>query len=212
MFEYAYDLSGTVFPVTKYFDVLNTQAIIRGELVRFTDGYLVPGGTDYTTPYTGVAMQNKAANDGVTRIGVYVSPTAVFKTDPISTAVSASPSATVWTDSVNLLNTTSNAGKGGKLKITAKVAGATGTYVPGAVIPLTATGTNTLTGAFPGNTSVGDAALFFPAIGKVGATATATDGTGIVWAATSGTALEVVDHDLDGNKVFVLLKLHGFSN
>jgi len=212
MFDYAYDLSGSLYPVVKVFDVLNSQAILKGELVRFTDGYIVPGGSDYTTPYTGVATQGKVANDGIVRIEVYCSTTAVFKTDPISTVVSASPSATVWTDTVGLLNTTANAGKGGKLKIVSKAAGATGTYVPGAVIPLTATATNTLTGVFPGNTAVGDVGLFFPAINKVGATATATDATGLVWAATSGTAIEVVGHDLDNNKVLVISKLHSFSN
>lgn len=214
-FEYAYDLGGTTFPITQAFDVLDATAIKKGELVRFTDGYLVAGGTDYTTPYTGVAAYDKTASDGQLRMEVYVSPTAVFRVDPITTTVSATPSTTVWTDTVVLLNTTTDAGKGGKLKIKSLVSGATGTYFAGKVIPLTGTATNTLTGAaasFPGSTTVGDIALFFPAINKLGPTATATNGTGLVWAATTGTALRVVDHDLENNKVLVQLKLQGYAN
>lgn len=215
MFEYAYDIAGNETPMIEKFDIADATAIKRGELVRFTDGYIVTGGTDYTTPYTGVAAEDKAASDGKLRIGVYVSPNAVFRTDPITTVVTATPSTTVWTDSTVLLNTTTDAGKGGKLKITAKGTGATGTFVIGKVIPLVGTATNTLTGAtaaFPGSTTVGDTGLFFPAITKLGPTATATNGTGIVWAATTGTALRVIDHDLDNNKVYVQIKLHGYAN
>lgn len=215
MFEYAFDLAGNTYPVIEFFDIADATAITKGELVRFTDGYIVAGGTDYTTPYIGVAADSKVANDGINRIGVYVSPTAVFKTDPITTTVSATPSATVWTDSVVLLNTTSDAGKGGKLKIKSKATGATGTFVPGKVIPVTASATNTLTGAagaFPGNTTVGDVGLFFPPINKLGATASATNALTLTWPATSGTALRVIDHDLTNEKVLVQLKLHSFAN
>lgn len=211
-FEYAYDLGGTTFPIIQAFDILDATAIKKGELVRLTDGYIVPAGTDYTTPYTGVAVFDKAASDGVLRMKVYTSPTAVFKCDPILTTVSASPSATVWTDTVTLLDTTANDGKGGKLKIKALAAGATGTYPPNKIIPLTASATGTLTGSFPGSTTVGDTALFFPPINKLGATATANNGIGIVWASTTGTALRVIDHDLENNKVLVQLKLHGYAN
>jgi hypothetical protein len=72
-----------------------------------------------------------------------------------------------------------------------------------------------LTGAatsFPGSTTVGDKAKFFPAINKLGPTATANHGTGITWAATSGTALRVIDHDLDLDLVYVQIKLHSFAN
>lgn len=212
MFDYAYDLAGNTYPVIEFFDIADATAITKGELVRFTDGYIVAGGTDYTTPYLGVAADSKVANDGINRIGVYVSPTAVFKTNPITTTVSATPSATVWTDSVNILDTTANDGKGGKLKIKSKAVGATGTYVVGAVIPITASATNTLTGAFPGNTTVGDVGLFFPPINKLGATASATNALTLTWAATSGTALRVIDHDLTNDKVLVQLKLHSFAN
>jgi hypothetical protein len=215
MFEYAYDLAGTTFPIIKEYDVANTQAIKKGELVRLTSGYIVPAGTDYTTPYFGLAAQDKTASDGTVRMKVYCSPTAVFKTDPITTVVTASPSTTVWTDSTVLLNTTSNSGAGGKLKITAKGASATGTFSVGTVVPITATATNSLTGAaasFPGSTAVGDTGLWFPAIGALGATAAATNATGIVWAATAGTALQVIDHDLIGNKIYFIIKLHQNSN
>lgn len=211
-FEYAYDLIAAGRPVMKDFDVADATAIIKGELVRFTDGYVVAGGTDYTTAYLGVAAESKTANDGKTRIRVYCSPTAVFKVDPITTTVTASPSATVWTDSTVLLNSTADIANGAKLKIKSLAASATGTYTVGKVIPITDSATNTLTGSFPGNTTVGDKALLFPAIGKLGATASATNGTSIVWAATSGTALLVVDHDLINDKVLVMIKLHAFVN
>ena len=214
-FEYAYDLSGCAYPFIKEFDVADATAIKKGELVRLSAGYLVAGGADYTTPYLGVAAQDKAASDGQLRLPVYCSPTAVFKADPISTVVSGSPSSTVWTDSVNLLNSTADAANGGKLKITDKADAATGTFPVGKIVPIVDSATNTLTGAsgaFPGNTTVGDTALFFPPISALGATATATNGTGLVWAATTGTAIRVVDHDLDGNKVLVQLKLHAFAN
>lgn len=212
--KYAYDLASDR-PIIKEFDIADATAITMGELVRFTDGYVVAGGTDYTTPYLGVAAESKAANDGKTRIHVYCSPTAVFTVDPIETEVSATPSTTVWTDSVNLLNTTNDIGNGGKLKITEKADGATGTYNVGDIIPVVDSATNTLTGAassFPGSTTVGDKAKFFPAINKLGPTATATHGTGITWAATSGTAIRVIDHDLDLDKVYVQIKLHSFAN
>lgn len=215
MFEYVYDLSGCAYPVMENFDIADATAITKGELVRFTDGYIVAGGTDYTTPYTGVAAESKAANDGKLRIKVYVSPTAVFKVDPIVTTVTATPSTTVWTDSTILLNTTADIANGGKLKIKGKASGATGTFLVGKVIPVVDSATNTLTGAaasFPGSTTVGDSAYFFPAINKLGATASATNGLTLTWAATSGTALRVVDHDLDNNKVLVQIKLHSFAN
>ena len=214
-FDYAYDLSGCTYPVIKEFDIADATAVSKGELVRFTDGYIVTGGTDYTTPYLGATAEAKTANDGKVRIKVYCSPSAVFKTAPITTTVTASPSTTVWTDSIVLLNTTSDIANGGKLKIKSKASTATGTFLVGKVIPVTGSATNTLTGAaasFPGNTTVGDSAYFFPAIGKLGATASANNALTLTWAATSGTALEVVDHDLDNNKVLVAIKLHQFSN
>jgi hypothetical protein len=214
-FDYAYDLAAAGGPIMKDFDVADATPIKKGELVRFTDGYIVAGGTDYTTPYTGVAAEDKAANDGKKRIRVYCSPTAVFKVDPIETTVSASPSATVWTDSVVLLNSTADIANGAKLKIKSKAAGATGTFPVGKVVPVTDSATNTLTGAagaFPGNTTVGDKGLLFPAINKLGPTASADNGLTLTWAATSGTALRVIDHDLINDKVFVQIKLHSFAN
>jgi hypothetical protein len=209
--QYAYDLVRD-HPLIMWFDIADATAITQGELVRFTDGYIVAGGSDYTTPYLGVAAASKAANDGKTRIPVYCSPTAVFKVDPIETEVSASPSATVWTDTVNLLNTTGDTANGGKLKITEKAAGATGTYNVGDVIPITDSATSTLTGSFPGNTTVGDKALFFPPINKLGPTTDADHGFGINWPATTGTALRVIDHDLENDKVLVQIKLHSLAN
>lgn len=215
MFEYAYDLSGCSYPVIKEFDIADATAVSNGELVRFTDGYIVAGGTDYTTPYLGVTAEAKTANDGKVRISVYCSPSAVFRVGPIVTTVTATPSTTVWTDSTVLLNTTADIANGAKLKIKAKASAATGTFLVGAVIPVTDSATNTLTGAaasFPGSTTVGDSAYLFPAIGKLGATASATNALTLTWAATSGTAIEVVDHDLDNNKVLVAIKLHQFSS
>lgn len=214
MLEYSHDLANAT-PLIQYFDIADATAVSKGEAVRFTDGYIVAGGADYTTPYLGVTTEAKAANDGKTRIGVYCSPTAVFKVDPIVTTVSATPSATVWTDSVVLLNSTADIANGGKLKIKGKAAAATGTFVVGKVIPVVDSATNTLTGAaasFPGNTTVGDSAYFFPAINKLGPTLSATNALSINWAATSGTAIRTIDHDLVNNKVFIQLKLHSFAN
>ncbi|MCK9602111.1 MAG: hypothetical protein M0R06_23905 [Sphaerochaeta sp.] len=214
-FEYAYDLSGCSYPVIKEFDIADATGIYKGELVRFTSGYIVTGGTDYTTPYLGVAAEAKTASDGKTRIKVYCSPSAVFKADPIETTVTATPSTTTWTDSTAILNSTNDTANGGKLKIKSLVAGHTGTYVPGKIIPITDYTTSAIVCAaasFPGSTTVGDIALFFPPIGDLGVTPSATNGLTLTWAATDGTALEVVDHDLDNDKVFVTIKLHQFSN
>lgn len=221
MFEYAYDLSGTAFPVIKEFDIADATAVSKGEAVLLpvaasgTIGVVTAGGTTYTTGYLGVTAESKAANDGKTRIKVYCSPTAVFKADPIVTTVTATPSETVWTDSTVLLNTTNDAANGGKLKIKSKAAAATGTFLVGKVVPITDSATNTLTGAaasFPGSTTVGDSAYFFPPIGSTGATMSATNALTLTWAATTGTAIRVVDHDLDNNKVLFMFALHRFGN
>lgn len=219
MFEYAYD-PGSVFPIIHEYDIADATAVSKGEAVRFNSaasgstGVVEAGGTAYTA-YLGVTAEAKAANDGKTRIKVYDSPTAVFKADPIMTTVSATPSATVWTDSVVLLNTAADAANGGKLKIKALAAAATGTFLPGKIIPITDSATNTLTGAaasFPGNTTVGDSAYFFPPIMATGATASATNALTLTWAATTGTALRVVDHDLVNNKVLFMFALHQMAN
>jgi hypothetical protein len=117
----------------------------------------------------------------------------------------------VWTDSTVLLNSTADAANGGKLKIKAKAAAATGTFSVGDIIPITDSATNTLTGVFGGNTTVGDSAYFFPPVASTGATASATNALTLTWAATTGTALRVVDHDLENNKVYFMFKLHRFS-
>jgi len=221
MFEYAYDLSGCAYPVIKEFDCADATALSKGEAVLLpvaasgTTGIVTAGGTTYTTGYLGVTVEAKVASDGKVRIKVYCSPTAVFRAVPIETTVSATPSTTVWTDSVVLLNTTADAANGGKLKITAKAAAATGTFVVGKVIPITDSATNTLTGAaasFPGSTTVGDVAYFFPPIGSAGVTVSATNALTLVWAATTGTAIRVVDHDLVNDKVYFMFALHRFAN
>ena len=96
MFEYAYNISGGEKPVTKFFDVQDSQALIMGELVRFTEGYIVQSGTDYTTPYIGVVAESKEAKDGKLKVEVYCDPNAVFAVKPIRTIVTATPSATIW--------------------------------------------------------------------------------------------------------------------
>lgn len=205
MFEYAYDLSGCAYPVIKEFDCADGTALSKGEAVLLpvaasgTTGIVTAGGTTYDKGYLGVTAEAKTASDGKTRIKVYCSPTAVFKADPIETTVTATPSETVWTDSTVLLNTTNDAANGGKLKIKAKAAAATGTFVVGKVIPITDSATNTLTGAaasFPGNTTVGDVANFFPPIGSTGTTMSATNALSLTWAATTGTALRIVDQEI----------------
>ncbi|MHB8916540.1 MAG: hypothetical protein ACYC4H_00820 [Desulfocucumaceae bacterium] len=220
MFEYAYD-PGSVFPIIQEFDIADATAVSKGEAVRFdaagatSTGVVVTGGTTYTTAYLGVTAEAKAASDGKTRIKVYCSPTAVFRADPIVTTVTATPSTTVWTDSTVLLNTTADAANGGKLKIKALATGATGTYLPGKVIPIIDSATNTLTGAaasFPGSTTVGDSAYFFPPITATGPNMSATNALTITWAATTGTALKVVDHDLVNNKVLFMFALHQLAN
>jgi hypothetical protein len=214
MLEYAYD-PASAFPIIHYYDIADATAVAKGEAVRFTDGYIVTGGTSYNAAYIGVTIEAKVASDGKLRIGVYDSPTAVFKADPIVTTVSATPSTTVWTDSVVLLNTTADAANGGKLKIKALATGATGTYLPGKIVPITDSATNTLTGAaasFPGSTTVGDSAYFFPAIAKAGPNMSATNALTLTWAATTGTALRVVDHDLENNKVLFMFALHQLAN
>jgi hypothetical protein len=211
VFKASYNLASN-HDILKEFDVADAQAIKMGELVRITTGKVVPSGTDYTTPYAGVAAEAKTANDGKVRILVYCSPFQVFEVDPISTIVSASASGTVWTDTVYLLNTTADKANGGYLVIKEKAAAATGTFRVGDKIAITDSATNTLTGVFAGNTTVGDKGLLFPPIGDVGVTASATNGLTLVWAATSGTALEVVEHDFVRNKLLVMIKLHQFSN
>jgi hypothetical protein len=221
MFEYAYDLSGCAYPVIKEFDCADATALSKGEAVLLpvaasgTTGIVTAGGTTYTTGYLGVTAEAKAANDGKVRIKVYCSPTAVFRADAIVTTVTATPSTTVWTDSTVLLNTTGDAANGGKLKIKAKAATATGTFLVGKVVPITDSATNTLTGAaasFPGNTTVGDSAYFFPPVGSTGITLSATNALTLTWAATTGTAIKVVDHELDNNKVLFMFALHRFAN
>jgi len=211
MFKASYNMVGEK-NVLKEFDVADATAVKLGELVRVTDGKVVAGGTDYTTPYAGIAAEAKTANDGKVRILVYCSPFQVFEVDPIYTEVSASASGTVWTDSVYLLNTTADKANGGYLVIKGKAAAATGTFKVGDKIAITDSATNTLTGVFAGNTTIGDSALLFPPIGAVGITASATNGLTLVWAATSGTALQVVGHDFKRNKLLVMIKLHQFSN
>jgi hypothetical protein len=211
MFEYVYDMVSEK-PVMKEFDIDDATAVALGELVRITEGKVVAGGTDYTTPYAGVTAEAKAANDGKVRIKVYCSPFAVFAVNPIRTTVTETPSATVWTDSVVLLNTTSDKGNGGYLVIKGKAVGATGTYAVGDKKAVTDSATNTLTGSFAGNTTVGDSADFYPPIGNTGVTASADNARTLTWAATSGTALEVVGHDFTREKVEVMIKLHQFSN
>ena len=218
MFEYAYDLSGCAYPVIKEFDCADATALSKGEAVLLpvaasgTTGIVTAGGTTYTAGYLGVTAEAKVANDGKTRIRVYCSPTAVFRADAIVTTVTASASATVWTDSTVLLNTTNDAANGGKLKIKAKAATATGTFCVGDVCKVTDSATNTLTSAFAGNTTIGDSAYFFPPIGSTGATCSATNALTLTWAATTGTALRVVDHELDNNKVLFMFALHRFGN
>lgn len=211
MFEYVYDMVSEK-PVIKEFDIADATAVALGELVRVTEGKICVGGTDYTTPYVGATAEAKAANDGKTRIKVYCSPFAVFAVSPIRTTVSATPSATVWTDSVVLLNTTSDKANGGYLVIKGKAAAATGTFSVGDKKAITDSATNTLTSTFAGNTTVGDSADFYPPVGNTGVTASATNALTLAWAATSGTALEVVDHDFSREKVHVMVKLHQFSN
>jgi hypothetical protein len=211
MFEYCYSLVGNEV-IVKEFDIADATAISKGELVRITAGKVVAGGSDYTTPYAGVTAESKAANDGVTRIKLYCSPFAIFAVSPIRTIVSATPSATVWTDSVRLLNTTADKANGGYLKIKEKAVSATGTFSVNDIIAITDSATNTLTGVFAGNTTVGDKADLYPPVGDVGVTASATNALTLTWAATSGTALEVVGHDFDREKVHVMIKLHQFSN
>jgi len=211
-FKPIYNMNGVRSPVMKEFDIADATAISMYELVRVTDGKVVAGGTDYTTPYAGVTMESKAANDGKTRIIVACSPFQVFEVDPVATTVSASASATVWTDTVKLLNTTSDIANGGYLVIKEKAASATGTFQVGDKISITDSATNTLTGTFAGNTTVGDKGLLFPPIGNLGVTASATNALTLVWAATSGTALQCVGHDFKRNKIHVMIKLHEFSN
>lgn len=218
MFEYAYDLSGCTYPVIKEFDCADGTALSKGEAVLLpvaasgTTGIVTAGGTTYTAGYLGVTAEAKVASDGKTRIRVYCSPTAVFRADAIETTVTASASATVWTDSTVLLNTTNDAANGGKLKIKAKAAAATGTFSVGDICKITDSATNTLTSVFAGSTTVGDSAYFFPPIGSTGATASATNALTLTWAATTGTALRVVDHELDNNKVLFTFALHRFGN
>lgn len=211
MFEYAFNLAGKD-AIIKEFDIADATAVSLGELVRITDGKVVTGGTDYTTPYAGVTLFKKVASDGVTRMKLYCTPHAVFAVDPIETTVSATPSATVWTDTVVLLNSTADKANGGYLKIKSLATAATGTYNVGDEIAITDSAVNTVTGAFPGNTTVGDVGLFFPPIGGIGVTASATNALTLTWAATTGTALQVVGHDFIRNKVLVMIKLHQFSN
>ena len=218
MFEYAYDLSGCAYPVIKEFDCADATALSKGEAVLLpvaasgTTGIVTAGGTTYTAGYLGVTAEAKVANDGKTRIRVYCSPTAVFRADAIVTTVTASASATVWTDSTVLLNTTNDAANGGKLKIKAKAAAATGTFNVGDVCKVTDSATNTLTSVFAGNTTIGDSAYFFPPIGSTGATCSATNALTLTWAATTGTALRVVAHELDNNKVLFMFALHRFGS
>jgi hypothetical protein len=217
MFEYAYDLCRHT-ALIKTFDIPDATAVAKGEAVRLNSGasgstgVVVTGGTTYNSAYLGVTAEAKEANDGMTRIKVYCSPTAVFKADPIVTTVSASASATVWTDSVVLLNTTNDAANGGKLKIKSKAAAATGTFLVNQIIPITDSATNTLTGVFAGSTTVGDAAYFFPAITATGPNMSATNALTLTWAATTGTALLIVDHDLENNKVLFMFALHQYAN
>ena len=215
MFQYAYDLSGAAAPVIKAFDVADATAIKKGEILRLTDGYLVAGGTDYTTDYIGVACNDKTASDGQTRMKVYCSPTAVYRVPAIVTTVTATPSTTTWTDTVTILNTTNDMANGGKLKIKGLAATHTGTYVVGKIIPITDYTTSAIVCAaasFPGNTTVGDSAYFFPPIGLLGTTPSATNALTLTFPATSGTALRVIDHDLDNNMVEVMIVLHEFVN
>jgi hypothetical protein len=211
MFEYVYDMVSEK-PVIKEFDIADGTAVALGELVRITEGKVVAGSTDYTTPYAGVTAEAKAANDGKLRIKLYCSPFAVFAVAPIRTTVTETPSATVWTDSTTLLNTTADKGNGGYLVIKGKGTGATGTFAVGDKKAISDSATNTLTSTFAGNTTVGDYADFYPPVGNTGVTASADNARTLTWAATSGTALEVVDHDFTREKVHVMVKLHQFSN
>lgn len=220
MFEYAYDLCNA-FPLIKEFDVADATALSKGEAVRLNSGAsgstseVATGGTAYTTAYLGVTAEEKVASDGNVRIKVYCSPTAVFRAVPIVTTVTASPSTTVWTDSTVLLNTTADAANGGKLKIKALASGHTGTYTPGTIVKIVDSATNTLTGAaasFPGSTTIGDSAYFFPPIAVTGATFSATNARTLVWAATTGVAIRIIDHDLTNNKVLWSFAVHQFGN
>ena len=233
MFEYAYDLQGCTSPVVMTFDVLDANDIKKGELVKL----LAPAGgvlggrvTSLTTTYTsivGVAAEDKVANDGKTRMKVYVSPSAVFACDAIATSALTNGSGSGTWGNTDLCSGTTTGNddllNGGKFKIKTKCSSSTMTKTVGTVVDITdydaVSSTNGIISVAVGTPITGDAGYVFPPIGGKFITPTVVEtyhNTGIGLPAASAaaeTCLIVIDHDFINNKVLVKIanSIHQFA-
>jgi hypothetical protein len=158
-FNWAGDLNGQKNPIVRKVTVPNATAIEKGEPIDFTQGtgvVVLAGPTDFDDPIYGVSMEEKAANDGKTKIAVSTSPTAIYKYRAAKEYTLTGGSTTTAVDS-SLLPATDNFWKGGAIQIAScaadsslcgrivKISGSTG-----------ATGTLTLAETLPSALAAGD--------------------------------------------------------
>lgn len=209
--QYAYDLSGSAYPVIKEFDIASNTAIEMGEAVVLTAGFVTAiGDTDQDDPYLGVAAEDHdGVNNTSTRIKVYCSPTAVFKCKPNTISTADSGNTTTWVDA-EVGGVANDIYNGGWLKVKSTAA-LTDAINKAIRITDFATSTGTFTGTFTGGVTAGDTAVILPPVGSYGWDLNA-DGNNLNMKANGGESIIIVDVDVDLEEVYFMFRLHQFGN
>jgi hypothetical protein len=158
-FNWAGDLNGQKNPIVRRVSVPDATAIEKGEPIDFTQGtgvIVLAGPTDFDDPIYGVSMEEKAANDGKTKIDVSISPTAIYKYKAAKEYTLTGGSTTTAVDS-SLLPATNSFWKGGAIQI---VTCAANSSLVGRIVKISdstgATGTLTLAETLPAALAAGD--------------------------------------------------------
>lgn len=211
VFDYAYDPASPEFAAVHEYDIAAGTVITKGQVVKLVNSLVVAGGAVAATylvlgiaaeAHTGVADTQNPRSNGL-KIKVWDSPTAVFKSRPNVIATNTGASATTFTDATTLSAIGASKLVGGYLKIkTASVLAANNVY------RITASAVSgVLTGVFTGGLVTGDTALVFPPVLGNDWNYTATYDN-IDLNSTGGTALQVVDYDIQQEWVYSKFRQH----
>lgn len=222
---YAYDLTGSDFPLIRTLDIIATQAVTAGQVVKLstaadaTRGTVIPAVVGETGAVIGIAAEthtgtadslNTRANG--TQLRCFVSPHAVYAcTAPQYTLTGGSGTTAVIGGIGTFADDDFN---GGYIKLISKGASSTITDPVGSVYRVTdfTASTKTFTVAsIPGNASAGDIFAIFPPDGlcKGGFSANLQN---VDFANAAGTIARFLEADLNKNVIYWTPALQAFSN
>jgi hypothetical protein len=215
---YAYDLSGCMTPVILRFPIAEATVIEKGEVVVLTAGKVVSAGQTGTAPILGVAAEDHL-NEGTIydeklTIGVYCSPTAVFRCIPQSQVVAEAGGSTTTIVDATYKDVANDLFNGGTMKLVEKATGSTISLEIGETLAITDFATTTGTFTFAELTTapaVGDTFVLLPPRGSY-AWGLNTDSTNFSLAIGGKTTFQVVDVEEEAEAILVKPRLHQFGN